>query len=1094
MSKLTIYKASAGSGKTFRLVMEYLKLLIENPYNYRHILAVTFTNKATAEMKERILRDLFKVVQQSDESILQLLSSETGVGRLKIVEHAKIALSGILHDYDRFAVNTIDSFFQRILRSFARESGLHGTYEIELDQNVILEEACDRVLLSVENDLSLRNWLIDMSESQLGDGKNWQFRDNILSLGGELFKEAFQKYMVHQSSPKAEREKLNELKSQLGKTQKWFELEIRQLGKKALSIMGEHQLQPSDFKYGSTSFANYFWYCANFKVDKIIPSARVLKSIDNVDEWSTKTSTKKDSINACFHAGLSQMLNQILDFVDKNYPSFVTATEINKNIYALGVLTVLAEKVREVGRERNTLLLSEGNTLLNGIIGTNDAPFIYEKVGNYYNFFMIDEFQDTSVTQWENFKPLVVNALAENHPNLVVGDIKQSIYRWRNSDWQLLNKTLKEELSHFKIEETTLTSNWRSCENIVEFNNHFFTQTRDILQSDYNSKTGSSENPYSETIANAYSDVEQISASGKTKGLVRCSFLEKDDYEQNTLSQIISTIEELQDQGFEAADIAILVKENKKGKMIAEALLNHKKDGSKYNFEVISDDTLFIEMSSSVRFIVGMMRYISAPFDKVIQATVVHVFSSELLPQMEQQQCVPPQFVPAGQQQLLFDETSEQEYQFISTAVKNSYFPFMDNEEMKHVVQQWGNRSVADLAEELIGRYHIDQIQGEQATIQAFKDVVIDFSKRESGSLHKFIEWWEQFGNKVKLQTAGQRNAIRIMTIHKSKGLEFPIVMMPFCDWSFYPDNKNNILWCSTQNTPYQQFPVLPVQFSKNLQASLFSGIYFTELLLSLIDNLNVLYVALTRAEQGLFVFTKQLENIETSISVSGVLKRLIAKNENDNNLLGKINDKVFEHGALLSTEKKHEASNEVNLSGRYSRHAKMVEALKLRRNYEDFLEEGAEAKMLKINQGKLMHEILSNIVTHEDIEKAIRMLIDKGSIEAKQFETLKSDIKRLLTNPLSLPWFNASLKVLNEKTILSPTFTLTRPDRVMIHQNRAIVVDYKLTDQTSPYHRQQVKAYASQLEQMGFEQVEGYIWYLKTNQIFNIKEDANSF
>jgi ATP-dependent helicase/nuclease subunit A len=1099
MSQLTIYKASAGSGKTFRLVVEYLKLLVVNPFNYRHILAVTFTNKATAEMKERILRDLFKVAKNADSKLVVLLESETGLGQMRIVEHAEIALANILHDYDRFAVSTIDSFFQRVLRSFARETGLYGAYEIELDQTAVIEEACDKVLLSAEHDAHLRNWLIDMSESQLNEGKNWQFRENIMALGVELMKEPYQKQMVHRLSPEAEREKLNELRGQLSKTQKWFEGKIREFGKSGMQIIADNQINNIDFKGGSQrSFAKCFSYWMNFLTDKIIPTATTYKCVDNLDEWYTKTSPYKANIIACYENGLNSLLKEAIEFIGQNYPVYITAVEIGKNIYSLGVLTVLSEKMREVGREKNALLLSEGNTLLNGIIGNNDAPFIYEKAGNYYNFFMIDEFQDTSLTQWENFRPLVANSLAENHPNLVVGDVKQSIYRWRNSDWQLLDKVLKQELGHYGVTETTLNANWRSCENVVDFNNLFFDTARKILQDDFNKLLGDNKtlDEHRGTIVNAFADVAQKVASGKTGGMVSCSFIDKEDYHEETLIRLVQAIENVQDEGFEAGDIAILVKRNDEGKKVAEALLKHKKKNQRYNFEVISDDTLFIETSASVRFITGMMRYIATPFDKVVQATVVHEFATNLLPMLEKQKAVPPRFSEGGQQQLSF--VAVDPAKFIPTAVVSDFFPFMENEKMKPLLRSWGNRTVPDLAEELMARYHLDRLPGEQANLQAFKDVVGDFARRESGSLHKFIEWWEQNGRKVKLQTAGQRNAIRIMTIHKSKGLEFPVVMVPFCDWNFAPSSTHNsILWCSTHGTPFNQFPAVPVKYSNKLKDSLFSRQYLTELLLSYIDNLNVLYVALTRAESALYVFTENTENKSDnkidnlSKNVGALLKTIVAENVMGHPGLHKVSGQVYTTGELVNQLKKEEKErNEVYLSGNISRQKSVHQSLRLRKNYEGFLDENTPLNMVKINRGKLMHELLSSIVGTADIDTALKQMADKGAISTDEIPDLQLEINVMVANPLAKNWFDGSMTVLNEKTILSPGFSLSRPDRVMTYGEKAIVVDYKLGSEKSVYHQKQVGDYRKLLLQMGYQTVEGYVWYLKDNRILNIETD----
>ncbi|MFA9389099.1 MAG: UvrD-helicase domain-containing protein [Prolixibacteraceae bacterium] len=1097
MSQLTIYKASAGSGKTYRLVLEYIKLLIVNPYNYRHILAVTFTNKATTEMKERILRDLHKVATSADGGLLKALLAETGLSVLKIEDHAKLALSNILHDYDRFAVSTIDSFFQRVLRSFARESGLYGTYEIELDQGAVLEEACDRLLLSVDEDEELRKWLITMSEDQLGEGKTWRINDKILELGKELYNESFQPYLINFESIAIERQKLKILKKEITVTQKWFESSLKELSRSALEMISAASLELSDFKGGSRSFVNYFSHWANFRKDKLEPTATLLKAMDVPENWVVKKHPKYDLIIQVVQQGLNEHLKKNVTFIEQNRIKYTTALEIQKYIHALGVLTTLSAKVREIGLERNSLLLSEGNTLLRGIIGTNDAPFIYEKTGSFFNYYMIDEFQDTSVTQWENFKPLVSNSLAENHPNLVVGDVKQSIYRWRNSDWQLLDRRLKNELAQFKVVETPLDANWRSSENIVEFNNQFFLISKTILQESFNAELGELDSPilreYRQTIAKAYSDVVQKPKSGLKDGFVQCEFLsgeDKSDYETKTLDRLIEAVKQVQDKGYRARDIAILVKKNTHGKLVAEALLNEKKKGSPYNFEVISDDTLFIDNSSSVQFVVGLMRHILAPSDQVIKATVVHEYANHLLPHLVAIGRAPMKIAVSGQQTFGFTDTATEAYHFISEEVRADYFPFFDHMEKRAISQQWAHRSLIDLTDELIQRYHLDQLTGEQASLQAFKDVVNDFSKRESGNLHKFMSWWEQFGGSIKLQTAGQRNAIRIMTIHKSKGLEFPVVFLPFCDWMFQPDaSKSTILWCSTQSTTYQQFPILPVKFSKNLRKSDFAENYFTEMILSYIDNLNVLYVAQTRAVKGLYIFTNDVD--KEPVQTSGQLFNAVFRKIGGKGLPIQQTDNIYATGVLPMNEtSSEELRNDVNLSAKVKQQKNMKDTLRLKRNYLDFLDENQSERSIQINQGKLFHELLSFLKTREDLSMAIQHLIVSGKIAASESPRFKHDVEVLLDHPKASDWFNASYKVLNEKTIIAPGFALSRPDRIMLRENKIIVVDYKSTDLVRSNHQRQVLSYVESIKEMGYSQVEGYVWYLKSNQILNVYDD----
>jgi ATP-dependent helicase/nuclease subunit A len=1095
VSQLTIFKASAGSGKTFRLVVEYLKLLVKNPFSYKHILAVTFTNKATSEMKERILRDLYAVASGTNDKLLVLLTIETGLKAIEITSNAKQALSLILHDYDRFSVSTIDSFFQGILRSFARESGLYGSYEIDLDQDSVLMEACDQMLMSVENDPELRDWLLMMSENQLEEGKNWQIREKIAELGRELNNNLFKQYQIHQGSLSEERAKLKHLKTELIKIRKGFESECHKLGAEGHALMSKHGLSLNDFKYKGASFANAFNKLLAFKGGELSLGVRFLNAPDNPDAWpSTKESAA--AVNNCYHDGMNDLVRRIIHFVDKSTGNYYTATEIYKNIYALGVLSTLSIFVRDVGQENNSLLLSESDTLLRGIIGNNDTPFIYEKAGNFYNYFMIDEFQDTSVIQWENFKPLVVNSMAENHPNLVVGDVKQSIYRWRSSDWQLLGSRLKEELKLFSVEEKNLDSNWRSSKNIVEFNNSFFNQSAKILQNTYNKQSEQDQakplpEGYGNTITEAFSDVIQSASSGKDDGYIRVQLIDSEDkaeYRKETISSLICEIERLQDTGYRASDIAILIRKNSQGNEVADALLNHRKKliGSKYNFEVISDDSLFLGSSLTVRFLTGLFKFIIAPWDQVVRTSVVFQYSQYILPLLRQNGINPARIVTSGQQTLQLTIQDRAGKHFISTEIESDYFPFFSEDGGKTITKRWSAMSIIDLEQELEILYRLGDLAGEQASLQAFRDVVFEFSKKEGGNLHKFLEWWNQNGNKAKVQTAIARDAIRIISIHKSKGLEFPVVLIPFCDWMFEPDaRKSNILWCPTENSTFSGFPALPVNYSKILQKTIFAPSYYTEMLLSYIDNLNLLYVAFTRAIDGLYIFS---ESSDKGNTVCSLLTQVLS-DENDQPILQKHNDFLFDKGKLPPSSGIKKIGNEVNLSGRIEVKKQIGESLRLHKNYDGFLEDGGVKKALRMNEGKLMHELLSMIKTRNDIDTSLQILVRQGKMATGEIETIKAKLELLMQNPEAIPWFDGTYRVMNETTIITPGFNLKRPDRIMISENEAIIVDYKTSSAPSDEHRQQVKRYVDKVKEMGFTHVTGFVWYLNTDRLLNIEE-----
>jgi len=420
MAQLTVYKASAGSGKTFQLVSEYLALIVDDPGCYRHILAVTFTNKATAEMKARILRALYALANEANPDFLPVLEKKTGENPEKIRLHARKALSLLLHDYDHFSVSTIDSFFQGVLRSFARESGLYGSYEVNLDEEGVLNEACDRMFLDMDHDPELFQWLLQMSRERLNQGKSWQIRDELLRLGYELQKEPFPARPTTLRDRDEERAAIKILKERLIKKQKVFENKWISLGQQGVKLLEKYGLTPDDFKFKSGSFASFFPKMHHFSGGTIVLGKRFQAALDDPENWPADKKNPGRVLD-CYHGGMNELIRESIDFYAKAHIKYQTARELYHFIHGLGVLSSLSLKIREVSQEKNALLLSEANRLLRGIIGDNDAPFVYEKTGNYYHSFLFDEFQDTSLLQWENFKPLVVNSLAEKKPVRVFG-------------------------------------------------------------------------------------------------------------------------------------------------------------------------------------------------------------------------------------------------------------------------------------------------------------------------------------------------------------------------------------------------------------------------------------------------------------------------------------------------------------------------------------------------------------------------------------------------------------------------------------------------------------------------------------------------
>ena len=418
---LEIYKASAGSGKTFRIVREYLKMVFQRPGAYKNILAVTFTNKATAEMKDRILTDLSKLSSGKPSPHLDYLKNEFHKSEQEIRLTARKILKLILHDYSRFSVSTIDSLFQRLIRSFSREMHLNPTYRTEIDTKQILEEAVDRLFMEIDNNEALRKWMLEYTEENLNEGRSWNLSGDLISRGAELFKEEFKLFSEPLLEKLADKNYLSRYSQALRGIVEQYENKLKRFGKQGLELISTHSLSIDQFKYGKTSFANHFKKLAEGNFDP--PGSRTLDACDNPDAWSKSTDSAhlRGSISSVYDAGLNELLVNSIDVINIEGEIANSAKAILSNLFSFGLLTDIALKVQEVSREKNIVLLNDSTQLLRKVISGNDSPFVYEKMGSVYRNFMLDEFQDTSSMQWQNLKPLIENSLAEGNKSILGG-------------------------------------------------------------------------------------------------------------------------------------------------------------------------------------------------------------------------------------------------------------------------------------------------------------------------------------------------------------------------------------------------------------------------------------------------------------------------------------------------------------------------------------------------------------------------------------------------------------------------------------------------------------------------------------------------
>ncbi len=1060
---LHVFKASAGSGKTHRLTGEYLRLLFSSPYAYKHILAVTFTNKATDEMKSRIIAELANLAAGRKSDYLDSLSKEYGYNEQQTHKEARDILVRILHDYSSFSVSTIDKFFQQTMRAFTREIGLGGGYNVELDSDKVLSEAIDSMLSDLEHkdNKQLLDWLIRFSEEKIENGETWNIRNDIHSLSNEIFKESFKAYSNQVQEDISNKELMTDYKNMLHSIIQTFEKTSQQTGEKALNIMLRYNLQPEDFKGGSRSPFTNFLKWANGFTDE--PTKTFRQLADDISAWYTaKTSAEVRSNIEDVYNELNTCVCDIVAHYD-NSQIYQTAYEINRYFFTLGILGDVDKKIREYASEKNIMLISDTTELLNRIIAGTDSPFIYEKVGQRINNYMIDEFQDTSGMQWDNFLPLVRDSLAGGNKDFIVGDVKQSIYRWRNSDWKLLDEQLDVDFGKEGIYHETLKTNWRSSRNIIGFNNTIFTLGASLLQETFNNALPEDGDKrlagFSTRIEKAYAELyQEVPDKNKdNEGRVKIEFVDTDKqiWTDYALEQLPIRIEELQDRGYNLKDIAILVRTKKEGADVANRLLEYKNQYSEsgYRYDIISDEALFVNNAQSIKLTVALLKYLCNPQDASLKALAVY-------------------------------EYFKYSDQLNAEDALDKYFSTSNDlpEVIADALSRIRELPLYEMTEEIFGLFRNAMENNEQIYMQSFLDMVLDFTVRNSSDLDAFLTWWDETGIKKTIFTPDGQDAIRIMTIHKSKGLEFGVVIIPFCNWEI--DHRlTTILWCNPKTEPFDRLHLVPVKYSQKLKNTIFDYEYFDERLHAFIDNINVLYVALTRPRNELIAFAPKPRKGDVT-NIASLLWNCVntaAPSDRYIDLAGYLDEEtsVLELGKDYRPilKSKQLLTEEINIES--LRSIPYDERIKLLlKNKYYFTNTGQR------DYGTLMHEIVSRVETINDIEKAVEKYFIAGDITAERKKEVTDLLKDYLSHPTVSEWYSGKYKVLNEVQILLPNGSFVRPDRVMIGADEVIVIDYKFGEkEDSKYHRQ-VKYYADQIKKMGYTNIKSYICYITLRKL----------
>ncbi|TDG37118.1 DNA helicase UvrD [Pedobacter changchengzhani] len=1083
LKPVKILQASAGSGKTFSLTAHYLTLLFSGDNKYREILAVTFTNKATEEMKTRILQVLlgFATGDESkkiDDYRMLVLKSHPQLDAESLKQKADIIYRKILHDYSRFSVSTIDGFVQKVIRGFAFELGLDSGYSLEMNHDKVKQELTTKLEKLLDEKENLLQWVVELALDRISNNLSWNYNNELLKLVGEVFKDQFKDFEIAIASFGTENtdavfKKYIDFSKNLIKK---FETELKELAETAFEIIEVSGFSADDFKGKSRSPLLKFKNIVNgdFKyVDT------VLKLVDDEENWFPK-----GKVNELFN-DVNPILLSIAKLYTNGIGEYILAKAFIKNGYFLRLMQEIAVLLTEYREENETLLISDAQKLLNGIAedaGENPS-FIWEKMGNKYRNFLFDEFQDTSANQWDSFKALVGNAIATHngklHDHLIVGDAKQSIYRWRDGDYKLLHQKAKAELKEDNVIDDQLLENYRSTEEIINFNNQLYQKLAVQLQEKINDQIpaddeglnnfwNDTKNQYGDIINKIYEGVSQNTHPNTVKGgIIKIKKIEFDkpmpkidgivqtnltdsEPENKKEASLLEMLQEvkllLKEKGYQQREIGVLVRSNAEASEVVNALMAG-------GLDVISGEALKIASSTAIKLIVNVLKLL-----------IVSPANSALY----KANCI-----------ALYAQLHEKELN------GDNYFALKDTPiENLHTVlpldfcihhKGWMALPVSELIEKIITAFGLDIYEKNNINpflpyLLAFRDLTNKSSRQGEKGISAFLKWWEEEGHNKNLPSPETANAIQVMTIHKSKGLAFRAVFIPFCDWAL-GGKSNNAFWVPMEGTPYADLQSIPLQFTSQLKGSSVTKYYLEELLMNYMDALNSLYVATTRAKDYIY------------ISFAGKKKPSLTH----------VGDAVFN-----AYSEDFENADEVVI-GQFSAKSDGIDSydgLNLlsyptTNRLEEVYEETENRPQKYIDnitksgiKGSNLHLILAEINNIEEIENEVDKLILEGLIS----EDEKADYIKQVSEVLAHPELNALLSQnanqLNERSIIGTDGKMYRPDKLVVNGKQVSIIDYKFTAEESQSHVAQITNYKNLIEAMGYEHVKPYLFYASLGKL----------
>lgn len=1056
----TVYKSSAGSGKTFTLVKEYLCMVLKQPTSFRNILAITFTNKAANELKERVLTYLKELSSEAavesssvKKFMLPILLEETNLDEKTIKERAGTTLSLILHNYSDFAIGTIDSFVHRIIKTFAYDLKLPLSFDVELDDDEHLNRAIDVLISRIGIDPDLTNILINFTKLKTSEEVDWQIEKDLLKFSKTLINEdggeAIDKIKILSSAD------FKEIAQKTSNFIREFKGQIVPLAQSAVDLIKSKNISDKTFYYGAKGISVYFKKLSQSRNEDFNSNSFVKKTIEE-DIWYTKKVDVDEIVLIdSIKDELKKYYLQIAEILEQNLKRFHLYRIIHKQIYAVAVLGEIGKIIEEQKHVNNIIHISEFNKRVADIVFNEPVPFIYERLGERYKSFLIDEFQDTSVLQWQNFIPLIDNSLAEGNFNMIVGDGKQAIYRFRNGEveqfaklpdlFQAQNLPLakeREQTLKRNFVEKHLKRNYRSKREIIEFNNQFFKVISEKLAEDFQSIYHGLVQEFDENNKGGYVQINLLEAA---KG-------EDQTWTDLNLLKVKDTIDELITDQFLFKDITVLCRSNAEITCVASYLLEN-------DYPIITNESLVLSSSAEVRFIIAVLNFLIKPSEKLYKASI--------LKYLVEANCVKDSFEEALN---CIQSVNDENENTIPKA--DPFLNYLELNSYQINSTYLLTLPIYDLVEELIRIFKFDK--DVNPFIQFFLDAVMKCNAKEQADVFGFLEWWERNQTKESVIIPDGLNAIQILSIHKSKGLEFPVVIYPFANNVVKNSISHSWIDLEDEYLPKLKSFYLPLT-KKEAESTDYAEVFHKETDKSLLDLLNILYVAFTRPTERLYVISEKIgKSKASSESVSRLIQFFLQQS-------GVFEEDKMEYafGNRMAKNKIIEESSEDSVALKTFISQNWRQKLLISTNAPEIWD--IENPEKNKEWGNLIHLILSKIQFKEDAKDVVSRLVESGIIRTEELKEVLKVIDKLMNHEQVGKFFAAGLTVKNEAEMLMADGHAQRPDRLIFSKDALIIIDYK-TGKPESKHEKQIIGYANNLASMGYKNIQKYLIYLNEN------------